>query len=404
MATVTTTVTLSPEPTPTAQDVLSTSLPDSSFPPQRIIHLIVLSHGIDGEPCDMHAIRASIERSAAPEVQVWETDVIQGVKTRAGIHDCADRVWSVLCPKIETLCDGLAGKAVLRVSFVGHSMGGLVLRSVATKLYTSTLRERTALDTLVCIASPHLGCRRLGCGGKGGVAPLMVTFGPSIMRAGLRLIKGQTGPDLLLDNETLEQLAKGDHHAALCAFRRRICYANGSGDWLVNFESASLLTAEEQAVVLPPSLAACRPPDGGVLWQPGRDEPTMNWPDTLSFRPNSDSRGDGKQNSNCNTSSLRLSPLPADWDLKATRCQHRTWDDLGGQRAKRACDILQGIRSCGEWELWLCHFFSRASFAGCVWAPHIDLIALPHQVSKSFGLEVTAHLATNLCSTYASTM
>ena len=62
----------------------------------------------------------------------------------------------------------------------------------------------------------------------------MSAFGPSIMRAGLRLIKGRTGPALLLDNDTLDVLTDDAHCAALRSFRRRIAYTNGSGDWLVN--------------------------------------------------------------------------------------------------------------------------------------------------------------------------
>lgn len=118
---------------------------------------------------------------------------------------------------------------------MGHSFGGLCLRHVAARLHASPLGARTSPDTLVCIASPHLGCRLLGCGGKGGVAPLMTTFGPSIMRAGLRLIKGRTGPDLLLDNETLGMAGLSDeaHMASLRAFRRRVLCCNAAGDWTV---------------------------------------------------------------------------------------------------------------------------------------------------------------------------
>ena len=62
---------------------------------------------------------------------------------------------------------------------------------------------------------------------------------------GLRLIKGRVGPALLLDDGTLETLTDEAHCTAMRAFQRRIVYTNGSGDWLVNVESAALLDAEE---------------------------------------------------------------------------------------------------------------------------------------------------------------
>ena len=306
------------------------------------------------------------------------------------------------------------------------------------------LASRLTMDTIVCLASPHLGCRLLGRGGRGGVAPLMVTFGPSIMRAGLYVIKGKTGPDLLLDNSTLETLADDAHCAALGAFRRRILYCNGSMDWLVNAESASLMAAEECAAVLPASRAACRrlrramadgvkgkatsqqlstgeekdapaspasprSPDSprspssstatatlsAVMWQPLEPEAAAfeksgSWPTSLDFVHTT--VGSGRQ-LDTKHRTLCLKPLDGQWDPAPTAESHRTWDDVTNRRGRRAAAILKRIRSAGNWELHVCHFGkAHSSFAGGVFSPHIDIVGHP-ECTKPAGREVVQHLA-----------
>ena len=234
---------------PTASVLVTQLLGSDDDERASVSHLVVLAHGIDGTVRDMHAIRAAIEASGAPGVTAWETRANEGWRTHAGIFGCAERVWSALSPELEHLTATAA--LPLRVSFIGHSMGAMVLRAVAAMLHASSrfADSSVVLDTLVCIGAPHLGCRLLGRGGGGGVAPLMSAFGPSIMRAGLRLIKGRTGPELLLDNDTLHRLTDDAHCKAMRVFRRRLVYCNGSGDWLVNAESASLLSAAEMRTV-----------------------------------------------------------------------------------------------------------------------------------------------------------
>ena len=199
---------------------------------------------------------------------------------------CAERLWSALRPTLERLLAAQGTDAPpLKLSFIGHSMGGLILRQVAFLISEdATFASNLEFDTIAFIASPFLGCRRLGSGGAGGVAPLMSAFGPSLMRAGLRFVKGETGPQLLLDNDALERLTDEAHCAVLRRFGRRLLYVNGTGDWLVNFESCSLLAAEEIELVLPPSAAACAARGGPVLWTPTDAElPASVMPPSLAL-------------------------------------------------------------------------------------------------------------------------
>ena len=74
---------------------------------------------------------------------------------------------------------------------------------------------------------------------------------------------------------------------------------------------------------------------------------------------------------------------------------HRTWDDRKGWRARRAASILASLRSVGEYELHVCHFLRRSSFAGGVFSPHIDLVLHP-KCTQTYGKAVVDHLAANV--------
>ena len=392
--------------------------------PTPIEHLIALNHGIDGSVTDMHAVRAALGELNKPGVEVWETTANTD-KTREGVLTCAERYWTALAVKLGDVLgcpENSAASSKLRISFVGHSMGALVLRAVAAKLHASELTDCVKFDTLVCISSPHLGTRRLGHGAQGGVAPLIRGFAPPLMRASLRVLGGQTGKEFLLEDDTLDILCDEQHCVSLRRFRRRCNYCeprppqsptqhmvctvpgrhpshpapqspltdrgvrsisagNGSGDWIVNPETGSLLTAEEQSIVMPLSLASCRQADSGVLWNPDAHVAGVDaaWPQTIR----------------CGSThaALTLEPLPAHWDPTPTALAHTTWDDHGGQRCSRVVAMLRQMRECGAWQLYLCHFLEKSSFAGGLLTPHIDLVDLPHKVTQHFGAEVVRHLA-----------
>ena len=380
-------------------------------------HLVVLAHGIDGDSSDLFAIRDEILGKAVKGLECWQTSANHGAVTHTGVLACANLLWDALRSPLEGLCSARQNSGAsnkLRISFIGHAMGGLILRVVAAKVHATGLS--VDLDTLLCISSPHLGCRQLGKGGAGGIAPLMnfQGWGHSIMRAGLRLIKGDTGPDLLLDNDTLALITDEKHCLALRAFRRRINVCNGSEDFVVNCESASLLSAEEAAAVVPVSIAACRRPGAGVLWRPSEEEG-----DALLARGRAATRSPGEAafSLRANAASndpraaeaaakaaafaaawggeamirdtrertMLLSPLGDSWNPRETTKAQTTWDDFGARRGIMAADILKRMRAVGDWELHLTHFFERSSMAaGGISSPHVDI---------TNGREVLQHLA-----------
>ena len=206
-------------------------------------HLVVLQHGLDGHDSDFDALRHELRAHPDDdEMIVWDTKCNHD-KTHEGIDACTRRLWRDLRATIREH-EGHP----LRVSLVGHSFGGLVLRHCAVFLH---LHQHSVsgieLCSYVSLASPHLGSRSLK--GTG--------------RAGARALYGRSGAELLLDAHATcaldVDLCDEAHCSALRAFRRRVTYSSVEGDWVVSFASGSLLTAEEQVALVPLAETAARP-------------------------------------------------------------------------------------------------------------------------------------------------
>lgn len=112
---------------------------DTSSAPTTPIHLIIFAHGIDGTTEDLRNVREEIQSLASASglaVQCWSTSVNHSSKTHAGVHECARRLWDQLVSKLEALAPSS------KVSFIGHSLGGLIVRDVAAKLHASRASRR----------------------------------------------------------------------------------------------------------------------------------------------------------------------------------------------------------------------------------------------------------------------
>ncbi|KAL1526252.1 hypothetical protein AB1Y20_014972 [Prymnesium parvum] len=356
--------------------------------PEDAVWLFVLQHGIDGHTTDLDAIRArTTELATARGISavVWDADVNEGSATHHGVIQCAARLWEALEPKLSSQLE--LHKGDVRLSFVGHSLGGLILRVVAARLYEwragSPARLRVLLDTFMSIATPHLGCRTLGQEAHGGVGPA-IRASTAVMRAGLRATKRTTGSDLLLDSDTLDRISTGVYIQALSSFRARVNVANLDGDWVCPFACASLLDAAECDYVHSQT-GLTTEGRASVLWcaadHTDAEIPPMAPPPTVCVTPS-----EAKD-----TCCIVMRELPESWDPSSTLSRHMTWDDFG--RAGRAVKILRHLRSSGSWELYIARFGRQASFISGCFTPHIDIVAIPLQIKETHGNQVVEHIA-----------
>jgi hypothetical protein len=122
-----------------------------SFPKgkQKKRHLVVLVHGFGGTSFDVRKLRNQILLEH-PEVYVYSAHTNEEEGSEGDILIMGRKL------AIETQAfvhDYFPGKSLEKLSFIGHSMGGLVIRAALPLL--SDLRRK--LHFLVTLSTPHLG-------------------------------------------------------------------------------------------------------------------------------------------------------------------------------------------------------------------------------------------------------
>ena len=364
-------------------------------------YLLVFAHGIDGSPADLDAVKQEIRSTTTglKHVELWDSPINTGGRMKDGVHVCATRLWHELLPMLQAKLS--ASSSTIRMSFIGHSLGGLILRAVLTRMHqwcdAAGLETscRVVFDSYISIAAPHCGVRALGAdvAGIGAFTALFRAMPRGVMRGMCRLLNGPAGTDLLLDNATLLELTDDLGCAALRRCAHRVAATNVSGDWTVPYQSSSLLDAVESEVVR----AAWRVP----CEREGRTSSSMlssaqiaavQLPSTMTATVAAGSDSEAPV-------SLLVRPLPEGWDATLSAVQHATHDDADMSRAMAAATILQRLRSCGEWQVHAIEVAERASSLLGMRLPHVDIAAIPGQRTSDAGLEVVRCIARDLCET-----
>ncbi|XP_052686477.1 protein FAM135B-like isoform X6 [Crassostrea angulata] len=113
------------------------------------VHLVVCVHGLDGNSADLRLVRTYIEM-ALPGHRIEFLMSERNQDTFADFDLMTDRLANEINSFIE-----LYGFTPTRVSFVGHSLGNLIIRSVITLPKLSHLIPK--LYTFLSLSGPHLG-------------------------------------------------------------------------------------------------------------------------------------------------------------------------------------------------------------------------------------------------------
>lgn len=207
-------------------DLWNLPVPDTSRP----IHLVVLTHGLHANvSADMLFLKELIDSSA-------ENIVVKGFfgnvcKTERGIKYLGSRVAEYVVDLLKN--ESLASAS--KISFVGHSLGGLVQTFAIAYLETnySWVFQRLQPINFITLASPMLG---------------VVHENPAYVKIALSAgVAGRTGHDLGLQftekdgKPLLLLLPSGPTHKILKRFVRRTVYANAFNDGIVPLRTSALL-------------------------------------------------------------------------------------------------------------------------------------------------------------------
>ncbi|KAL8460661.1 hypothetical protein ACS0TY_032254 [Phlomoides rotata] len=240
-------------------------------------HLLVLVHGIMGSPSDWTYCETELKRRLGKKFLIYASSCNMYTKTFTGIEGAGKRLADEVMEVVEKT------ESLKKISFLAHSLGGLIARyavavlyspnnasshhskdiasSTGTNLITSCSSNNCLIAGLeainfITLATPHLGVR-----GKKQLPFLLgVQFLEKIAAPIAPIFTGQTGSQLFLTDgradkpPLLLQMAsdcdEGLFLSALGAFKHRVLYANVSYDHLVGWRTSSI--RREKELVKPP--------------------------------------------------------------------------------------------------------------------------------------------------------
>lgn len=196
------------------------------------VQLIVLIHGLFGNPSHMESLAGAIARQLKfDRIVVLVVQTVSGTRSFDGIDDCAKRIFCEMTDKISMLAQ--KGLIVKKISFIGYSLGGLFARAVAGLIEENNLWEYIDPVLLATFASPHAGSQFFHRG-----------LTTTCMNALGRALFGQSGKDLFGQTKTLDYLSDPSLPPvlALRRFRGLYLFANAVYDRTVPFWTAYIST------------------------------------------------------------------------------------------------------------------------------------------------------------------
>lgn len=211
-------------------DLWNLPVPD----PNKEIHLVILTHGLHSNVSgDMFYLKEQIDRASEGQNVVVKGYFGNIGKTERGIKYLGSRVAEYIIDLVANN-ETLKGK-VKKISFIGHSLGGLVQTFAIAYLQSNFPWFFSHIEPInfITLASPLLGVVHEN--------PLYVKL------ALLAGIVGQTGRDLGLkfveqdEKPLLLLLPTGPTHQVLRKFHRRTVYANLINDAIVPLRTSALL-------------------------------------------------------------------------------------------------------------------------------------------------------------------
>lgn len=211
-------------------DLWNLPIPNSRKP----IHLVILTHGLHSNvSADMFYLKEQIDKANNDNI------VVKGYfgnigKTERGIKYLGSRVAEYIV-ELVTKNELYNNGKVAKISFIGHSLGGLVQTFAIAYLQNNFpwFFKNIRPINFITIASPLLGVAN-----ENPVyvkmALLAGVVGKTGQELGLKVVENDSKPLLLL-------LPTGPTHRTLKMFLRRTVYANVANDGIVPLRTSALL-------------------------------------------------------------------------------------------------------------------------------------------------------------------
>lgn len=197
-------------------------------------HLFVLMHGLWGNHQHMEACRRRLHEKGHP---ILSPKSCEKYKSCDGVELCASRVFIDVIAKLEEL-----GSDCKRISFIGYSFGGLILRYVVGMLAEKGVFETIEPVNFVTVATPHLGIRRSNRTFLGRLENALVDrFVPFIGGVSVREMSFRDSADPSTAMLSVLADANDIFIPALARFSNRLLLANARADRSVFYSTAALV-------------------------------------------------------------------------------------------------------------------------------------------------------------------
>lgn len=230
-------------------------------------HLVVMVNGLYGSSADWKFAAEQFVKRLPGKVYVHRSECNHSKLTYDGVDLMGERLAEEVRQVIQRR------RNLRKISFVAHSLGGLISRYAIGKLYEDSVREEPCLNmdmhsdqdniyrggmiaglepvNFIASATPHLGSRWN--------KQLPFLFGvPLLERTAAEtahFIVGRTGKHLFLSDkddgkppllvQMVEDCDAGKFMSALRSFKRRVAYANITYDHIVGWRTSSIRRQHE---------------------------------------------------------------------------------------------------------------------------------------------------------------
>ncbi|RMX79773.1 hypothetical protein D0869_08056 [Hortaea werneckii] len=205
--------------------------------PLSITHLVILTHGLWGNPVHLHHLRDTLlDHHAASGLHVFTPQSNKDNFTYDGIDVGAERITTEIEDEIRRLQN--LGAPLSKISIAGYSLGGLIARYVVGLLYKNGVFETLQPCNFTTFATPHLGVRTPGLG-----------YGPQTWNFLGSKTLSTSGQQMFLTDDFRDTgrplLAVMADPASifvrgLAGFRRKSVYANTTNDRSVPYYTSAI--------------------------------------------------------------------------------------------------------------------------------------------------------------------
>lgn len=204
---------------------------------EQEISLIVLSHGLWGVKSHMGYIEKQLNEKYGDAVHILNATVNEAKYTYDGIDICGERLADEVEATVVRL--GKNGKRVKKVSMIGYSLGGLIVRFAIGLLGQRGFFNTIEPDYFITFATPHMGCKKP----SKSITSTIFNFvnGRLVSRSGEQLQLVDTFDKV--NNKTILEVMSDpdqDYFKYLAKFKVRRTYANIANDRTVPYWTSGM--------------------------------------------------------------------------------------------------------------------------------------------------------------------